>query len=124
MSVLWRLPEVGPALLWHVLGYRSLATAASAEWARQARTRLLTFALAWLSGLAAIGIGSAWFVLSAWAQPQRHWIIAAGVAVLATLGLTLGLRAWRGTIDGEHMRLLRAELAQDREWLEQLRSRP
>ncbi len=124
MSVLWRLPEVGPALLRHVLGYGSLATAASGEWARLARTRLTMLALAWLCGLCALGIGCAWFVVSAWALPQRHWIIAGGLAVLLTLSLTLGLRTRRRPIEGEHMRLLRAELAQDREWLEQLLGHP
>lgn len=122
MSVLWRLPEVGPALLKHALGYADLAGAAAAELLSSTRSRAVGLVSALLAGVAAAAIASAWFALWAWSQPSRHWILAGAVAVLALIAVLLAQRSLREPVRGQHLVALREELAQDRDWLEQYHS--
>jgi hypothetical protein len=78
----------------HVAAYSDLVPAAAAEWRADAIRRIALALVGLTLAISAIVIASGWLLLTVWQSPERHWI-AAGLVLVLAAGAGLAARLAR-----------------------------
>ena len=107
-----RAKRVISALVRHIAAYSDLVVAAVDEWQTDAARRI-ALALAGVTlAVSAIVIACGWLLLTIWQSPERHWI-AAGLVLLLAGGAVLAIRLARSSPAGPQQSRLKSEWRQD-----------
>jgi len=105
----------------HAVAYSDLVSAAAAEWRADAIRRIALALVGLTLAISAIVIASGWLLLTVWQSPERHWIAAGLVLVLAAgAGLAARLARSASPVAPQQSRL-KSEWEQDRALLGEAR---
>ena len=118
-----RVKRVLSALSRHLVAYSDLIGAAASEW-RAGALRRVVYALTGLTlAIGAVVIASVWLLLTIWESPERHWI-AAGLVIVLASGAALAVRAAGSSAPGPQQSRLKSEWREDLALLADVRRPP